>query len=141
MKLTALLVVLLAAAAPSSAQSRLYTNADLGRHLQETRPSPAAAAAILAPYQFVYVAPDAPAWGPTFVIIGGSPSDGPFGAFGPYPPPTSPYWSMEAYVGSSSYGHGSYGHSPSRSAAPVVTIGVPPPPQFRTAGAWRGHSR
>src|SRR5438128_485704 len=53
MKPMILLVGLLAAAAPALAQSRLYTNADLGKPLaSETRLDPGEAAAILAPYQF-----------------------------------------------------------------------------------------
>ena len=47
------------------------------------RPSPADAAAILAPHQFV--APP-PAEGPYVVIIGSSPNAGPFGEFAPFPP-------------------------------------------------------
>jgi hypothetical protein len=81
MKLT--LVVVLLTAAPAFAQSRVYTNADLGKPLAATlTTSPAEAAAILAPHQFVYV-PPAPA-GPTLVLFGGSPTTGPYGEFAPF---------------------------------------------------------
>ncbi len=49
-----------------------------------TRPTPAEAARILEPNQFVYVEP-APPMGPTVVIFGSSPADGPFGAFPAFP--------------------------------------------------------
>jgi hypothetical protein len=71
-----------------------------------TRPTPAEAARILAPYQFVYVEP-APPMGPTVVIIGSSPADGPFGPFPALPPAqrldgsllSSPPWRSTTYIG------------------------------------------
>lgn len=67
------------------------------------RPTPAEAAAILAPYQ--YVAPLPP--GPTVIFISASVTDGPFGAFTPFPPPrrldgtlySQPPWRMTTKVG------------------------------------------
>jgi hypothetical protein len=47
------------------------------------RLSPAEAAAILTPHQFVALPP---AEGPYVVIIGSSPTTGPFGEFAPFPP-------------------------------------------------------
>ena len=68
------------------------------------RPSPAEAAAILAPYQFVAPPPVGP--GPTFVILRSSPTVGPWAFPPPFPPrrldgtPLSQRpWTMRAYVG------------------------------------------
>ncbi len=69
-------IVVLLVAAPAFGQSRLYTNADLGKPVKsDARLSPADAAAILAPYAFkdvptpphesgsrVYVLPHDPDW-------------------------------------------------------------------------------
>ena len=82
MKVAALVLVALAlllTAAPAVAQSRVYTNADLGTPLAATRPDPAAAAAMLAPYQPVFTAPH-----PNEAQVVGvfsSPTAGPFGEF------------------------------------------------------------
>lgn len=70
-----------------------------------TRPSPAEAAAILAPYQFV--APPPIGGGPTFAILASSPTAGPFGEFRPFSPArrldgtllSQRPWIMRAYVG------------------------------------------
>lgn len=105
------LIITLLVASPAFAQSRIYTNADLRRPLFPTSTvTPAEAAAILAPYQFVYVEP-APRWGPRFVVLRSNPADGPFGAFHPFAPgrrldgtPLSePPWSMTTYVGRHRY--------------------------------------
>lgn len=121
------LIITLLAASPAFAQSRIYTNADLGRPLfPASTVTPAEAAAILAPYQFVYVAP-APRWGPTFVVLKSNPADGPFGAFHPFAPgrrldgtPLSePPWSMTAYIGPHRYSRRDSGNRMARgSAAP-----------------------
>jgi hypothetical protein len=126
MKIVALLVGLVAIAAPSFAQSRVYTNADLGRPLADAaRPDAAAAAAILAPYQTVF-APPLPR-GPFSVGIYSSPTAGPFGELVLSPSTTRldgtslfDYpWALTTYAGRS-YGsvyRRSYGGSPGRSAA------------------------
>ena len=78
---SALLLVGLLVAAPAFAQeARVYTNADLGTPLAPTlTTTPAEAAAILAPHQFV--SPPPPSLGPRVYIMGSSSTDGPFGAF------------------------------------------------------------
>jgi hypothetical protein len=71
-----------------------------------TRLTPAEAAAILAPNQYVYVEP-APRWGPTVVLAGSSPTAGPFGEFKPFSPrrrldgslTTDPPWRSTVYLG------------------------------------------
>jgi len=64
-------------AVPASAQSPVYTNADLGKPRTWTRTATAAELASLAAHQFVAppVFPD----GPTVLVIAGDPSHGPFG--------------------------------------------------------------
>src|SRR5688572_5097111 len=71
-----------------------------------TRPTPAEAARILEPYQFVYAEPRPP-MGPSVIIVGSSPADGPFGPFADSPPArrldgssfSAPPWQVTAYVG------------------------------------------
>jgi len=71
-----------------------------------TRLTPAEAARILEPRQFVYVEP-APPMGPTVVIFGSSPTDGPFGPFPAFPAAkrldgsllSAPPWHVTAYAG------------------------------------------
>ena len=87
MKAITFFVGLLLSAAPVAGQSRVYTNADLGKPLTSAaRLDPAAAAAILAPHQFVAL-PAAPALGGAQVVVIGSPTAGPFGEFAPFPEP------------------------------------------------------
>lgn len=70
-----------------------------------TRLTPDEAAAILAPYQYVYVEP-APRWGPTVLLAGSSPTAGPFGEFKPFSPArrldgslwTDPPWRSVTYL-------------------------------------------
>ena len=70
-----------------------------------TRPTPAEAARILEPYQFVYVEP-APPMGPTVIIVGSSPTEGPFGPFPAFPPArrldgsllSVPPWNVTTYA-------------------------------------------
>lgn len=60
--------------------------------------TPAEAAKILAPNQFVY-APTRPP-GPTSLVIASSPTAGPFGEFKPFPPrAVEPPWRMVVYTG------------------------------------------
>jgi hypothetical protein len=104
MKATLLFVMLLFAS-PVFAQSRVYTNADLGKPLTwtESVETPAEAAAILAPHQFVYLEPSR---GPYVVGIYSSATAGPFGEFPAYTPAArldaSSYfempWSLTTYV-------------------------------------------
>src|SRR5687768_8253434 len=71
-----------------------------------TRLTPAEAARILEPRQFVYVEP-ATSMGPTVVIFGSSPTDGPFGPFPAFPAAqrldgsllSAAPWRVTAYVG------------------------------------------
>lgn len=128
MRIQLLLLIALLVASPCAAQSRVYTNADLGHRLSPaTDTSPEAAAALLAPHQFVYVAP---APGPQIVIVGGPPADGPFGAFVPFPPSIPLEWSMSTYVG-----HG-YGHGHDHWAGPIRAHRPAP-----AAGQYRGAAR
>ena len=79
------MVVALLVAAPAFGQSRVYTNADLGKPLPGVSTvTPAEAAALLAPHQFVYVAPR-PAE-PQVVLLASSPTAGPFGELTPLSP-------------------------------------------------------
>lgn len=73
------LIALLCAAPALAQQSRLYTNADLGRPLGLARPAPADAARLLEPYQFVPI-PEPPNEA-QIVILGSDPTEGPFGPF------------------------------------------------------------
>jgi hypothetical protein len=77
--ITTVCLVSCAFASAAVAQSRVYTNADLGRPLTPNRMPPAEAARLLAPYQFVGV-PDH-SQGAQILILGSSPTAGPFGEF------------------------------------------------------------
>lgn len=82
-----LFIVTLLVVSPAFGQSRVFTNADLGKPLsRSTTLRPAAAAAVLAPYQFVDAAP--PEWllGPTVTVLNSSPTAGPFGEFREFSP-------------------------------------------------------
>lgn len=121
-----LVLIALLIAAPAFAQSgRIYTNADLGHPLAvvpDTRLTPADAAAILFPGQFVYL-PSTRTLGPQVYVVGSSSTAGPFGEFPPFPAPrrldgssyADPPWSMSTYLGRQ-------GFRGSRSAEPVVTL-------------------
>ena len=79
------LAIALLVAAPAFGQARVYTNADLGKPMPRTSTvTSAEAAAILAPWQFVYV-PPRPAQ-PQVIRIDSSPTAGPFGEFAPLEP-------------------------------------------------------
>lgn len=93
---------------PAFAQSRVFTNADLGKPLtRSTTLRPDEAAAILAPYQFVDVAPREWFLGPTVTVVNSSPTAGPFGEFREFGPSrrldgsffTDSQWSTATYGG------------------------------------------
>ena len=89
-------VALLLLAVPASAQSRVYTNADLDR-IPRTRTVTAEELAALRANQFVAVPERS---GPVGIILGGSTHEGPFGPFYmPLSGPLDPY-----YYGSQPYG-------------------------------------
>jgi hypothetical protein len=103
MKTITLLVGLVCTALPAAAQSKVYTNADLGT-VHRTRTVTAAELAGLAARQFVFVPARPPA---PVVVIGRDVAAGPFGAFAPPLPDrrldgslwTDPPWEQFAYVG------------------------------------------
>lgn len=101
-----LILVGLLVAPPAFAQSRVYTNADLGKRLtNDARLDPATAAAILAPYR--YQAPTPKSYGGSIYVLRSSASAGPYGEFKPFDPPrrldgtsyTDPPWMQSVYVG------------------------------------------
>jgi hypothetical protein len=101
-------IVVIFAAVPATAQSRLYTNADLAQTpVTFSRTVPAEELRGFLARQFVYV-PTSRRWtDPTIVVIGSAPSDGPFGAFAPPIPDrrldgsawSDPAWEQRVYVG------------------------------------------
>lgn len=104
------LIITLLVASPIFGQSRIYTNADLGKPLSRTSTvTPAEAAAILAPRQFVYVPERLP---PMVTLSPSGPTTGPFGEFAPFPPPrrldgslwTDPPWVSAAFLPPYYYG-------------------------------------
>jgi hypothetical protein len=137
---------LLFSVSPVFSQPRLYTNADLGQPLSAvaSRPSAAAAAAILAPYQtIVPLQASAARWWPQdgrVVVVPSSATAGPFGEFAAFSPArrldgtllTSRAWQSNTYL-PWSYGRpngGSYGlprrGGPGRAARPVGSPGTRP---------------
>jgi hypothetical protein len=109
MKRVVLLVMLFAA--PASGQSRVYTNADLGRPIERATTVTTDELAWLAAHQFALPSPYP---GPQVVIIGGHPEDGPFGPFKDLPP-TAPLSNDPYYFGPVLYGpRVSRGFMPSR---------------------------
>jgi hypothetical protein len=86
-------------AVPVCGQSRVYTNADLGKPLAwQVPPATAEQLAWLTAHQFV--APVDPGTGPSVTILHSSSTDGPFGPF--YMPPTQPLsepWWFTTHVG------------------------------------------
>ena len=124
---TAPLAIALLVASPAFGQSRVYTNADLGKPLPGiSTVTPAEAAALLAPHQFVYVAPR-PAE-PPVVLLESSPTAGPFGEFKPFSPPRrldgssyqDPPWEALAYSGRR---HGAGRNSRSRHSSGTSVTG------------------
>jgi len=103
-----LTVACLLLAAPAFAQSRVYTNADLGKPRTWSHTATAQELASLAARQFVAppVFPD----NPTVLIIAGDPSHGPFGPLEVTPAqPLDPNWQNNAWYGSGYIGGGWYG--------------------------------
>ena len=105
-------IVALLVVSPVFAQSRVFTNADLGKPLsRSTTLKPDAAASILAPYQFVDVAPREWFLGPTVTMLNSSPTAGPFGEFKEFGPTrrldgsfsTDQPWSVTTYGGRQRY--------------------------------------
>jgi hypothetical protein len=96
------LIIALLLASPALGQSRVYTNADLGRPMSRTSTVTAAeAAAILAPHAYV-APPDIPLDGPQSYVTPYDtswPFDGPLPATRPLAPP----WSSTTYVGRQHY--------------------------------------
>jgi len=93
-------LVAILSSAPAFAQSRMYTNADLGRPLARTATATPEQLASMAARQF-RLPPSYPPE-PQVVIIG-HPEDGPFGSFGPFRefPPTAPLFNDPYYYGPS----------------------------------------
>ena len=103
-----LTVACLLIAAPAFAQSRVYTNADLGKPRTWSHTATAQELASLAARQFVAppVFPDSP----TVLIIGGDPSHGPFGPLEITPAqPLDPNWQNNGWYGGGYIGGGWYG--------------------------------
>jgi len=79
--------VLLVIAPCALAQSRVYTNADLGHHVKSSvRVSPEEAAAIMAAHLPVIDGTPAPADGPRVYIMDSHPGEGPYGPLWPFAP-------------------------------------------------------
>lgn len=87
------------ATAPAFAQSRVYSNADLGRPIERAAPATPEQLASLAAHQFRL--PSAYPPEPQVVIIG-RPEDGPFGPFREFPP-TAPLSNDPYYYGPSMF--------------------------------------
>jgi hypothetical protein len=98
MMISRLAVACLLIAVPAAAQSRVYTNADLGKPRTWSRTATAEQLASLAAHQFVAapVIPD----GPTVTIIPGEASHGPFGPLEQAPGrPLDPFWQGNSWYG------------------------------------------
>jgi hypothetical protein len=93
-----LAVACLLIAVPAAAQSRVYTNADLGKPRTWSRTATAEQLASLAAHQFV-APPEIPD-GPTVMIIAGQASHGPFGPLELTPGrPLDPNWQGTGWYG------------------------------------------
>lgn len=114
MKLLPVALVLLAAA-PVGAQTRVYTNADLTSHPVTTWTRRVTAEELESLRKHQYQAPPAPApeWGPIITVVRSSPTAGPYGEFPSYRQPrrfegTWGYgaapWLWSPYGGRRSYG-------------------------------------
>ena len=119
--------------APALAQSRVYTNADLGKPRTWAHTATAEELASLAKRQFV-APPMFPA-GPTVLTISGDPSHGPFGPLEVTPAqPLDPNWQNNAWYGPGVIGGGWYGSYPAFDRRPGrMKDGsrIPPPGQGR----------
>ena len=101
-------VACLLIAVPAFAQSRVYTNADLGKPRTWAHTATADDLAALAARQFVAppIFPDSP----TVLLIPGDPSHGPFGPFETTPAlPLDPNWQNIPWYGGGYIGGGWYG--------------------------------
>ncbi|MEZ5284739.1 MAG: hypothetical protein R2712_08025 [Vicinamibacterales bacterium] len=110
-------------AAQASAQTRVYTNADLARPLDRSRTPSADDLASMAARQFVAppIVPD----GPTVTVFGGDPTEGPFGPLHQSAGrPLDPFWRPAAIWGYG-YGFGGARRSSSDRAAGRVRGGEP----------------
>ena len=98
------LFVCLMLASPAFSQTPRYTNRDVGQSVSSTRVTPAEAAAILAPHQFVWQ-PTLPAE-PRVLGLFSSPTGGPFGEFPEFSPArrldgtllSDPQWGVTTYL-------------------------------------------
>ena len=134
-----LTIGLLAASSSAAAQSRVYTNADLGRPLDRIETVTAEQLAGLAAHQFT-VPPERT--GPAAIIIASDPTDGPFGPFNTSGPmPLDPTY-MSPYL----YGFGApvYSRPPfERGHGPKASAGLMRPaagPRQAPIGAGRSPS-
>jgi hypothetical protein len=107
-------------AVPAFGQSRVYTNADLGK-ITRTHNATEEELAGLRAHQFVLVREYA---GPEVIVAGGSPSEGPFGPF--YMPPRQPLGDQLFFGGFGGWGHRIRGpvtvSVPNLSYPPSVTV-------------------
>jgi hypothetical protein len=117
---TAVMLIAIAVAAPASAQSRVYGNADLGKPIAaETRLSPEDAVRVLRASHSIADLTDyrSPGPGPTIVVMGESttPWDWPANAFAPTQPLGNDYYDLNNPYGGAGnlYGAVGYGYVPS----------------------------
>ena len=116
-------VPLLLLAVPAFGQSRVYTNADLGR-IQRTHNAPDSELAWLRAHQFVAV-PQRPA-GPEVIVVGGNAAEGPFGPF--YTTPNLPLaLPAETTVPLGGFYGGFYGRHAGRITSTVPNLSAPAP--------------
>ena len=122
--------VLLAGAPLCAQEARVWTNADLGRPLSPTRRTVTPEElASLATHQFVYVPPSREAE-PWLVILGSSPTAGPFGEFPTFGAPRSldgygyaEPWFLSTYL---PRGRGGDGRSGFHNRAPWSPVAMTP---------------
>jgi len=134
-------LVAILSSGPAFAQSRMYTNADLGRPLARTATASPEQLASMAARQFRL--PSSYPREPQVVIIG-HPEDGPYGPFGPFRefPPTAPLFNDPYYYGPSVlYGGPFFSSGPRRMSSfipplPSQTRPLAPQPS-RRGGANR----
>ena len=107
-------------AVPAFGQSRVYTNADLGK-IQRTHTATEEDLAGLRAHQFMAI-PDRPA-GPEVIVGTGSPNEGPFGPF--YTTPNEPL-GMQMPVGLPFFGGGYAYRAPRRVTVTAPNLLSPP---------------
>ena len=136
MKRAVILTVLLAGSPLCAQEARVWTNADLGRPLSPTRRTVTPEElASLATHQFVYVPPlrETEPW---LMILGSSPTAGPFGEFASFGPTRSldgyayaEPWFMSTYLRRGRGGHGRWGFGNRAPCSPVeLTPALPTVP-------------